>query len=135
MKKDMKLAACIFCDHWDDKKERMKNKLYCKASCKYRQKYEKFKARIKQAEYVDSDYVDVSETNVGDTISRQAVELRITEFFTNETYTEGMLRNDIHNLPSAQQKKLKYSGESICNYCITNDCAGCVYEPIEKGDE
>lgn len=41
----MKLAACIYCQHWDNKKERMKNKLYCKAYCKYRQKYEEFKAR------------------------------------------------------------------------------------------
>lgn len=43
--KDMQLAACIFCDHWDDKNERMKNRLYCKTNCKYRQSYEEFKAR------------------------------------------------------------------------------------------
>ena len=35
-----------------------------------------------------------------DNISRKAVELRINEFFTNETYTEEMLRDEIHNLPS-----------------------------------
>ena len=32
---------------------------------------------------------------------------------------------------SAQQKPLKYSGYSICVYCMTGDCAGCVYEPME----
>ena len=41
-----------------------------------------------------------SKTEQIDCISRQAVELRINEFLTNETYTEGMLREDIHNLPS-----------------------------------
>ena len=35
-----------------------------------------------------------------DNINRQAVELRINEFLTNETYTEEMLRDEIHNLPS-----------------------------------
>ena len=42
-----------------------------------------------------------TKTHACDLISRQAVELRINEFLKNETYTEGMLRDDIHNLPSA----------------------------------
>lgn len=41
-----------------------------------------------------------SKTEQIDCISRQAVELRINKFLTNETYTEGMLIEDIHNLPS-----------------------------------
>ena len=32
---------------------------------------------------------------------------------------------------SAQQKPLKYSGDSICIYCMTSDCDGCMYEPME----
>ena len=55
---------------------------------------------------------------MSDLISRQSVELRINEFFTNETYTEGMLRDDIHNLPSAEPeiircKDCKYWEESF----------------------
>lgn len=32
---------------------------------------------------------------------------------------------------SSQQKPLKYSGDSICIYCMTSDCDGCMYEPME----
>ena len=32
---------------------------------------------------------------------------------------------------SAQQKPLKYSGESICVFCRTTNCDGCLYEPME----
>jgi hypothetical protein len=45
-----------------------------------------------------------------------------------------IIQNDIDalkGLPSAQQKKLKYSGDSICIYCTTGDCVGCIYEPME----
>ena len=35
------------------------------------------------------------------------------------------------NLPPANQKPLKYLGESICIYCMNCDCAGCVNEPTE----
>ena len=37
----------------------------------------------------------------------------------------------LEQLPSAQQKPLKYSGDSICVYCKTADCDGCIYEPME----
>lgn len=33
-------------------------------------------------------------------------------------------------LPSIQPKPLKYSGTSICCYCETTDCDGCLYEPM-----
>ena len=38
---------------------------------------------------------------------------------------------EIEELPSAQQKKLKYSGESICLRCQTKGCDGCLFEPME----
>lgn len=34
------------------------------------------------------------------------------------------------NCPSAQHKPLKYTGESICEYCRTTNCKGCIYEPM-----
>lgn len=49
-------------------------------------------------------------------------------------FYNAIIQNDIDklkNLPSAQQKSLKYSGDSICNYCVSSDCAGCVYEPMK----
>lgn len=51
----------------------------------------------------------------------------------NEAWQDALDRAEgvICNLPSAQQKTLKYSGVSICVYCETCDCGGCVYEPIE----
>ena len=36
----------------------------------------------------------------------------------------------IAHLPSAQQKPLKYTGDSICLYCKTVNCDGCMYEPV-----
>ena len=50
----------------------------------------------------------------------------IPEGFDGERAKEAL-----EQLPSAQQKPLKYSGESICVYCMTGDCAGCEYEPME----
>ena len=41
------------------------------------------------------------------------------------------LKQMVMELPSAQQKKLKYSGESICVHCQTKDCDGCLFEPME----
>lgn len=38
------------------------------------------------------------------------------------------------SLPSAQQKPLKYTGESICMDCQTVNCDGCMYEPM-KGEQ
>jgi len=42
------------------------------------------------------------------------------------------LHDMISALPSAtQQKPLKYSGNgSICCHCKTQDCTGCLYEPM-----
>lgn len=55
---------------------------------------------------------------MNDLISRQAVELMINEFFTNETYTEGLLRGDILNLPSAQPEPEKYEYHYDHTDCI-----------------
>lgn len=43
-----------------------------------------------------------------DHISRKAVELRINEFIMNKSYTEEMLREEIHNLPSVEQTLYGY---------------------------
>ena len=40
------------------------------------------------------------------------------------------IRKSLKDLPSARQKPLKYTGESICLYCQTANCDGCMYEPI-----
>lgn len=37
----------------------------------------------------------------------------------------------ILHLQPVQQKPLKYTGDSICLYCQTADCDGCMYEPME----
>lgn len=34
-------------------------------------------------------------------------------------------------MPSPQ-KPLKYTGESICVYCQTVNCDGCMYEPMKE---
>lgn len=51
----------------------------------------------------------------------------------NEAWNDaiGRAEIEIEKLPSAQQKKLKYSGESICVHCQTKDCDGCLLEPME----
>ena len=36
----------------------------------------------------------------------------------------------LHELPPAAPKPLKYTGESICEYCRTTNCKGCMYEPM-----
>lgn len=41
-----------------------------------------------------------------------------------------LLEEAVMNQSSAQQKKLKYSGESICVHCQTKDCDGCLFEPM-----
>ena len=41
------------------------------------------------------------------------------------------IRNALRDMPSAQQKKLKYSGESICVHCEAKDCDGGLFEPME----
>lgn len=37
---------------------------------------------------------------------------------------------EFKQLSPAQQKVLKYTGESICLYCHTTNCDGCMYEPM-----
>ena len=39
---------------------------------------------------------------------------------------------NLNELSSAQQKPLKYAGESICLYCQTVNCDGCMYEPMKE---
>lgn len=76
-----------------------------------------------------------------DTISRQAAidSLEEERCPCESDYDEGylsMLDKAIwiikEWLPSAQQKLLKYSGESICVFCRTTNCDGCLYEPTEE---
>lgn len=50
---------------------------------------------------------------------------------TVEKAKNEMKYQNVHVFPSAQQKPLKYSGDSICVYCKTADCDGCIYEPME----
>jgi hypothetical protein len=66
---------------------------------------------------------DMRGDRMNDSISRRAVELRINEFFTNETYTEEMLRNDIHNLPSAQPEPdhFRETSKMIWHECDPDD--------------
>ena len=67
-----------------------------------------------------------------DLISRQGV-LRLLDAVPAEEFaTKAMLISGVKALPSAQQKTLKYSGDSICLYCMTRDCVGCIYEPMEE---
>ena len=37
----------------------------------------------------------------------------------------------VEKLLSSQHKPLKYTGESICLYCQTINCDGCMYEPMK----
>ena len=37
----------------------------------------------------------------------------------------------VEKLPPSQHKPLKYTGESICLYCQTINCDGCMYEPMK----
>lgn len=46
-------------------------------------------------------------------------------------YSMCLLEEAMRSQPPAQQKKLKYSGESICISCQTKDCDGCLFEPME----
>ena len=72
--------------------------------------------------------------NALDCISRQAAIEAIRKlpnagihwFVSAEAVFDALLK-----LPSAQQKPLKYTGDSVCLYCQTVDCDGCVYEPME----
>lgn len=50
-------------------------------------------------------------------------------FKAQEIYADCIQR--LEDLPSAQRKILKYTGDSICLYCETSNCDGCMYEPME----
>ena len=76
---------------------------------------------------------------MNDTIDRQAA-IQTAERMYKRCDTDSI--EDYHDLmiealtalSSAQQKTLKYSGDSICLYCMTRDCVGCIYEPMEGED-
>ena len=80
---------------------------------------------------------------MSDLISRQAAidaldgKIEITGR-TNAEAVKGYVRlvkDRLERLPSAEQKPLKYSGTSICCYCKTTDCVGCLYEPMAERRE
>ena len=80
------------------------------------------------------------ESTTSDCISRQAA----IDLFPNDTLewdTKGgyiaphLARQMIEELPFTQLKPLKYSGTSICCYCKTTDCDGCLYEPMAERRE
>lgn len=80
---------------------------------------------------------------VDDLISRRAaiehLKKRLYETaLNNDTelpYYEEMADNRVsvwlEEVPSAQRKVLKYTGESICLNCRTRYCDGCLFEPME----
>lgn len=51
------------------------------------------------------------------------------------TFRQHEIIDIIEGLSSAEQKPLKYSGTSICCYCKTTDCVGCLYEPMAERRE
>lgn len=80
--------------------------------------------------------------NALDTIYRQAAIDRINKqrkYLQPDVYPQDKIGDSayricaefIEQLPSAQQKPLKYTGDSICLYCQTINCDGCMYEPME----
>ena len=71
-----------------------------------------------------------------DLISRQSVKdwlLRWEGYIDKDIIARMQYR--VVDIPSAQPKPLKYSGTSICCYCETTDCDGCLYEPMAEGRE
>ena len=69
--------------------------------------------------------------NALDCISRQAaIDEAYSIVIDGEKYDVVQVET-LMGLPSAQQKSLKYTGDSICLYCQTINCDGCMYEPIE----
>ena len=69
--------------------------------------------------------------NTLDCISRQAaIDEAYSIVIDGEKYDVVQVET-LMGLPSAQQKPLKYTGDSICLYCQTTNCDGCMYEPME----
>ena len=91
--------------------------------------------------YAQETHEERTETHSCDYIDRQdAIDALGEEpllWEAEDDYTLGQLtewrryKKALEALPSAQQKTLKYSGDSICLYCMTGDCVGCIYEPME----
>lgn len=75
----------------------------------------------------DKEQTDTSDANRGDIIYRRAA---IDALIVRDPNCGIDGANVIKGLPSAQQKPLKYTGESICEYCRTTNCKGCMYEPM-----
>lgn len=72
---------------------------------------------------------------MSDLIDRQAVIEEIARWIGY--IDEDMIlriQTGLKKMPYAQQKPLKYTGESICLYCQTVNCDGCMYEPM-KGEQ
>lgn len=75
---------------------------------------------------------------MSDLVGRQAVVECVYEALRTPplkgvlTDTMSLAISMVNNLPSAQQKPLKYTGESICLYCQTVNCDGCMYEPMKE---
>ena len=72
-----------------------------------------------------------------DLISRQAAideAVAYIEEWNNakSEYHKKEITRRFQNLPSAQQKSLKYFGESICVFCRATHYDGCFYDPIEE---
>ena len=73
---------------------------------------------------------------MNDLISRQAAIKAIDDLPNcyngySDTYDKACIIGVIEELPSAQRKVLKYTGESICLNCWTRVCDGCLFEPME----
>lgn len=76
-------------------------------------------------------------TAMNDLISRQAIQddMYHEAFETDsdmQKWDSGCwIRYKMFENVLAQQKSLKYTGNSICLYCKTVNCDGCMYEPME----
>lgn len=68
---------------------------------------------------------------MNDTISRRAAIDAVSKGCEELRGVFGRCEDALKALPSAQQKALKYTGESICLYCQTINCDGCMYEPMK----
>lgn len=100
-----------------------------KAYCDFEEVLEKLPS-------VQPTYPNTSNTlNALNLIDREAaieeIARRDTTDGTVKVFSGKKVINILKELPSAQQKPLKYTGDSICLYCQTADCEGCMYEPME----
>ena len=75
-----------------------------------------------------------------DSISRQEAIKAVSDLYAiYGSEGEWVDRRDVFNalreLPPAAPKPLKYTGESICVYCRTSNCKGCIYEPMTTEEQ